>query len=163
MKSPAQLPVSCCLLALLGAALACGPTPPSIVLVTLDNIQEDLENPYDNVGVDDVNLDVSHRFDEVLKARLLLEPELAELALPHLTSKDAKDLQSIDDDIDERLSMERLADRLITMISSVVYEPAQDLWSVKMIPSDESAESSTSVSEARSEPLPGAESTNNSF
>nr|WP_286189381.1 GntR family transcriptional regulator [Labrenzia sp. R5_0] len=44
------------------------------------------------------------RFDEVLKARLLLEPELAELALPHLTSKDAKDLQSIDDDIDERLT-----------------------------------------------------------
>lgn len=43
------------------------------------------------------------RFDEVLKARLLLEPELAELALPHLNSRDAKDLKAIDDDIDRRL------------------------------------------------------------
>jgi predicted membrane chloride channel (bestrophin family) len=30
----------------------------SIVLVSLDNIQEDLESPYDEVGTDDVNLDV---------------------------------------------------------------------------------------------------------
>ncbi|POF34590.1 GntR family transcriptional regulator [Roseibium marinum] len=43
------------------------------------------------------------RFDEVLKARLLLEPELAELALPHLTPGDAGNLQSIDNDIDDRL------------------------------------------------------------
>ncbi|WP_420412069.1 GntR family transcriptional regulator [Roseibium sp.] len=40
------------------------------------------------------------RFDEVLKARLLLEPELAERALPFLRSKDIRDLQKIDDDID---------------------------------------------------------------
>ncbi|MGD9046247.1 MAG: hypothetical protein PVG06_21240 [Desulfobacterales bacterium] len=30
----------------------------SIVLVSLDNIQEDLESPYDEIGADDVNLDV---------------------------------------------------------------------------------------------------------
>lgn len=30
----------------------------SVVLVSLDNIQEDLESPYDEVGSDDVNLDV---------------------------------------------------------------------------------------------------------
>ncbi|WP_209010837.1 GntR family transcriptional regulator [Labrenzia sp. PHM005] len=40
------------------------------------------------------------RFDEVLKARLLLEPELAERALPFLKSKNIRDLQKIDDDID---------------------------------------------------------------
>ncbi len=39
----------------------------SLVLVTLDNIQQDLENPYDNVGVDDLNFDVSHRFERTLK------------------------------------------------------------------------------------------------
>ncbi|MEP3048446.1 MAG: GntR family transcriptional regulator [Roseibium sp.] len=43
------------------------------------------------------------RFDELLKARLLLEPELAKLALENLTSKDARDLTRIDDDIDVRL------------------------------------------------------------
>ena len=46
MKSPAQLPVSCCLLALLGAALACGPPPPSIVLVTLDTVRQDAVGTY---------------------------------------------------------------------------------------------------------------------
>ncbi len=44
------------------------------------------------------------RFDEILTARLLLEPELAVLSLPHLTRNDAKDLQIIDDNIDERLT-----------------------------------------------------------
>ena len=46
MKSPAHLSLSCCLLALLGAALACGPTPPSIVLVTLDTVRQDAVGPY---------------------------------------------------------------------------------------------------------------------
>ena len=40
------------------------------------------------------------RFDEILKARLLLEPELAEMALPHLTRRDAKTLEEIDLEID---------------------------------------------------------------
>ncbi|MEM9631719.1 MAG: GntR family transcriptional regulator [Pseudomonadota bacterium] len=44
------------------------------------------------------------RFDEVLKARLLLEPELAELALSKLTGNDVKALTAIDDDIDQRLT-----------------------------------------------------------
>ncbi len=44
------------------------------------------------------------RFDEVLKARLLLETELAELALPHLRGADAAELKAIDDDIDARLT-----------------------------------------------------------
>jgi len=39
----------------------------SIVLVTLDNIQEDLENPFDKIGVDDVNLDVAGNFDKILE------------------------------------------------------------------------------------------------
>ncbi|GAA0779300.1 GntR family transcriptional regulator [Roseibium denhamense] len=44
------------------------------------------------------------RFDEVLTARLLLEPELAVLALPSLSAADADALTEIDDDIDVRLS-----------------------------------------------------------
>lgn len=40
------------------------------------------------------------RFDEILKARLLLEPELAEMALPYLTRRDAKTLEEIDLEID---------------------------------------------------------------
>lgn len=43
------------------------------------------------------------RFDELLKARRLLEPELAELALPHLSAEDAGALAAIDDDIDRRI------------------------------------------------------------
>ncbi len=43
------------------------------------------------------------RFEEVLTARLLLEPELAERALPFLRSKDIKDLRKIDDEIDDCL------------------------------------------------------------
>ena len=38
----------------------------SVVLVTLDNIQEDLENPFDQVGEDDVNLDVISEYDQIL-------------------------------------------------------------------------------------------------
>ncbi len=40
----------------------------SLVLVTLDNIQEDLENPYDGIGEDDVNLDVSGESEILLKS-----------------------------------------------------------------------------------------------
>ena len=34
----------------------------SLVLVSLDNIQEDLENPFDAVGEDDINLDISEKY-----------------------------------------------------------------------------------------------------
>ncbi|MBS8261499.1 GntR family transcriptional regulator [Roseibium polysiphoniae] len=44
------------------------------------------------------------RFDEILKARLLLEPELAEMALPQLDHADAKVLEDIDLEIDESIS-----------------------------------------------------------
>lgn len=44
------------------------------------------------------------RFDEVLKARMLLEPELAELAMENLSARDVKTLISIDDDIDEGIA-----------------------------------------------------------
>ncbi|MEP0232894.1 GntR family transcriptional regulator [Roseibium sp.] len=44
------------------------------------------------------------RFDEILKARLLLEPELAEMALPQLDHTDAKVLEEIDLEIDESIS-----------------------------------------------------------
>lgn len=38
----------------------------SLVLVSLDNIQDNLENPYDEIGEDDVKLDVSDRYMSVL-------------------------------------------------------------------------------------------------
>ena len=38
----------------------------SLVLVSLDNIQEDLENPFDGVGADDVDLDVGQRYEGVM-------------------------------------------------------------------------------------------------
>lgn len=38
----------------------------SLVLVTLDNIQEDLEDPYDGIGEDDVQLDVSSEYKGLL-------------------------------------------------------------------------------------------------
>lgn len=38
----------------------------SLVLVSLDNIQEDLENPYDGIGEDDIHLDVSADYNRVL-------------------------------------------------------------------------------------------------
>ena len=44
----------------------------SVVLVSLDNIQEDLESPYDSVGADDVNLDV---VDEYMG---IMQPDRAE-------------------------------------------------------------------------------------
>ena len=37
-----------------------------LILVSLDNIQEDLENPYDQVGVDDLRLDVAEQYDAIL-------------------------------------------------------------------------------------------------
>jgi len=37
----------------------------SLVLVTLDNIQEDLEDPFDQIGTDDVKLDVADDYREV--------------------------------------------------------------------------------------------------
>lgn len=40
------------------------------------------------------------RFDEVLKARLLLEPELAQRALPNLHNADVTTLTALDDEID---------------------------------------------------------------
>jgi len=39
----------------------------SIVLVSLDNIQEDLESPYDEIGADDVNLDVIDEYMEIME------------------------------------------------------------------------------------------------
>jgi hypothetical protein len=41
----------------------------SVVLVSLDNIQEDLENPYDSVGLDDLTLDVGKLYLEVIKIK----------------------------------------------------------------------------------------------
>jgi len=38
----------------------------SIVLVSLDNIQEDLESPYDEIGADDINLDVIDEFRGIM-------------------------------------------------------------------------------------------------
>ncbi|MBW1649243.1 MAG: hypothetical protein JRJ44_00935 [Deltaproteobacteria bacterium] len=41
----------------------------SIVLVSLDNIQEDLENPYDQIGVDDINLNIANQYKQVFKTK----------------------------------------------------------------------------------------------
>jgi predicted membrane chloride channel (bestrophin family) len=38
----------------------------SLILVSLDNIQEDLEDPFDQIGVDDLNLDVVGHYENVL-------------------------------------------------------------------------------------------------
>ena len=38
----------------------------SLVLVTLDNIQEDLEDPFDEVGTDDIKLDVFEQYKAVI-------------------------------------------------------------------------------------------------
>ena len=40
----------------------------SLVLVSLDNIQERLENPYDEFGIDDINLNVSGDYERILIA-----------------------------------------------------------------------------------------------
>lgn len=45
----------------------------------------------------------SERFDEILKARLLLEPEVAAMALPHLGKSDIDELEQIDFEIDRCL------------------------------------------------------------
>ncbi len=39
----------------------------SVVLVSLDNIQEDLENPFDGIGEDDVRLDVAEQYSMILE------------------------------------------------------------------------------------------------
>jgi predicted membrane chloride channel (bestrophin family) len=41
----------------------------SVVLVSLDNIQEDMENPYDQIGEDDINLDIADEYKQVLKTK----------------------------------------------------------------------------------------------
>ena len=38
----------------------------ALVLVGLDNIQEDLENPYDQIGADDLNLNVAEYYSRIL-------------------------------------------------------------------------------------------------
>ncbi|MBT4513039.1 MAG: hypothetical protein HOC20_12640 [Chloroflexi bacterium] len=37
-----------------------------LVLVSLDNIQEDLESPYDQIGADDLNLNVADQYNRIL-------------------------------------------------------------------------------------------------
>lgn len=39
----------------------------SLVLVSLDNIQEDLENPFDQIGADDLKLDVFDQYSQLLQ------------------------------------------------------------------------------------------------
>ncbi len=38
----------------------------SLVLVSLDNIQDGLENPFDEVGVDDVDLNIAEQYQKIL-------------------------------------------------------------------------------------------------
>jgi predicted membrane chloride channel (bestrophin family) len=40
----------------------------SLVLVTLDNVQEDLEDPFDGVGTDDIKLDVASDYQIVIES-----------------------------------------------------------------------------------------------
>jgi hypothetical protein len=40
----------------------------SVVLVSLDNIQEELENPYDGIGADDIHLDDNVHFELLFKS-----------------------------------------------------------------------------------------------
>lgn len=85
----------------LAAELGVSPMPVREVLQRL-SAENALEvKPNGRVQVPDMT---PARFDEVLKARLLLEPELAELALPCLSQADAATLKAIDDDIDARLT-----------------------------------------------------------
>ena len=42
----------------------------SVVLVSLDNIQEDLENPYDQIGEDDINLDIGKQYKQVFETQI---------------------------------------------------------------------------------------------
>ncbi|MBO6508882.1 MAG: GntR family transcriptional regulator [Roseibium sp.] len=82
----------------LAAELGVSPMPVREVLQRLaaENALE--VKPNGRVQVPDMT---PGRFQEVLKARLLLEPELAALALPRLSPKDTDDLKAIDDDIDQ--------------------------------------------------------------
>lgn len=41
----------------------------SLVLVSLDNIQDDLENPFDGLGADDLRLDVADEYQSLLVLR----------------------------------------------------------------------------------------------
>lgn len=84
----------------LAAELGVSPMPAREVLQRLaaENALE--VKPNGRVQVPDMT---PARFDELLKARLLLEPEIAELALPHLSASDTKALIDIDDDIDRCL------------------------------------------------------------
>ena len=38
-----------------------------LILVSLENIQEDLENPYDGIGADDLNLNVAQQYQQLLQ------------------------------------------------------------------------------------------------
>jgi len=40
----------------------------SIVLVGLDNIQDELENPYDGIGPDDLHLDIAEDYINMIAA-----------------------------------------------------------------------------------------------
>ncbi|TYC51560.1 GntR family transcriptional regulator [Rhodobacterales bacterium] len=81
----------------LAAELGVSPMPVREVLQRLaaENALE--VKPNGRVQVPDMTPD---RFEEVLKARLLLEPELAEFALAHLSPAHARELEAIDDEID---------------------------------------------------------------
>jgi predicted membrane chloride channel (bestrophin family) len=41
----------------------------SVVLVSLDNIQEDMENPYDQIGEDDIHLDIVDEYKQVFETK----------------------------------------------------------------------------------------------
>ncbi|WP_428528301.1 GntR family transcriptional regulator [Roseibium sp.] len=85
----------------LAAELGVSPMPVREVLQRLaaENALE--VKPNGRIQVPDMT---PERFDEVLMARLLLEPELSVRAMPHLSSGDIAELRRIDDDIDVRLS-----------------------------------------------------------
>ncbi|MHC4662602.1 MAG: hypothetical protein ACYS8W_13045 [Planctomycetota bacterium] len=41
----------------------------SVVLISLDNIQEELENPYDSIGEDDLKLDIAQTYSSVMEGK----------------------------------------------------------------------------------------------
>lgn len=84
----------------LAQELGVSPMPVREVLQRLAAENALIVRPNGRVQVPEMTRD---RFDETLKARLLLEPELAEMALPHLTRHDAKMLEEIDLEIDASL------------------------------------------------------------
>jgi DNA-binding GntR family transcriptional regulator len=85
----------------LAAELGVSPMPVREVLQRLaaENALE--VKPNGRIQVPDMT---PERFDEVLMARLLLEPELSLRAMPRLNSDDIAELRRIDDDIDVRLN-----------------------------------------------------------